>query len=76
MIVKKTDQVMQAWYATRIDFISFLVVSIAVILTVILAVATYLVNSVYLTDRKRLMTLHAQEYASKLASIGRLAAGV
>jgi signal transduction histidine kinase len=39
-------------------------------------VATYLVNSVYLTDRKRLMTLHAQEYASKLASIGRLAAGV
>ncbi len=76
MIVKKTDQVMQAWYATRIDFISFLVVSVAVILTVILAVATYLVNSVYLTDRKRLMTLHAQEYASKLASIGRLAAGV
>ena len=76
MIVKKTEQVMQAWYATRIDFISFLVVSIAVILTVILAVATYLVNSVYLTDRKRLMTLHAQEYASKLASIGRLAAGV
>jgi signal transduction histidine kinase len=76
MIVKRTDQVMQAWYATRLDFISFLVVSIAVILTVILAVATYLVNSVYLTDRKRLMTLHAQEYASKLASIGRLAAGV
>ena len=76
MIVKKTEQVMQAWYATRLDFISFLVVSIAVILTVILAVATYLVNSVYLTDRKRLMTLHAQEYAAKLASIGRLAAGV
>jgi signal transduction histidine kinase len=76
MIVKHTDQVMQGWYATRLDFISFLVVSIAIILTVILAVATYLVNSVYLTDRKRLMTLHAQEYASKLASIGRLAAGV
>lgn len=76
MIVKQTNQVMQAWYATRIDLISFLVVSIAVILTVILAVATYLVNSVYLTDRKRLMTLHAQEYAAKLASIGRLAAGV
>ena len=76
MIVKRTDQVMQAWYATRLDFISFLVVSVAIILTVILAVATYLVNSVYLTDRKRLMTLHAQEYASKLASIGRLAAGV
>jgi two-component system NtrC family sensor kinase len=76
MIVKQTEQVMQAWYKTRLDFIGFLVVSIAIILTVILAVATYLVNSVYLTDHKRLMTLHAQEYASKLASIGRLAAGV
>jgi signal transduction histidine kinase len=76
MIVKQTEQVMQAWYKTRLDFIGFLVVSVAVILTVILAVATYLVNSVYLTDHKRLMTLHAQEYASKLASIGRLAAGV
>ncbi|MGD8267110.1 MAG: ATP-binding protein [Desulfobacterales bacterium] len=76
LIVKKTEQVMQAWYATRFEFISFLVVSVAIILIVILAVATYLVNSVYLTDRKRLMTLHAQEYASKLASIGRLAAGV
>jgi signal transduction histidine kinase len=76
MIVKQTEQVMQAWYKTRLDLISFLVVSTIVILTVILAVATYLVNSVYLTDRKRLMTLHAKEYASKLASIGRLAAGV
>jgi len=76
MIVKRTNQVMQGWYATRLDFISFSVVSIAIILSVILAVATYLVNSVYLTDRKRLMTLHAQEYAAKLASIGRLAAGV
>jgi signal transduction histidine kinase len=76
MIVKQTEQVMQSWYKTRIDFISFLVISVAVILAVILAVGTYLVNSVYLTDRKRLMTLHQIEYASKLASIGRLAAGV
>lgn len=76
MIVKQTEQVMQAWYATRLELIGFMVVSVIVILTVILAVATYLVNSVYLTDRKRLMTLHAQEYAAKLASIGRLAAGV
>ena len=76
MIVKNTERVMQAWYATRLEFIGFLVVSVIVILTVIMAVATYLVNSVYLTDRKRLMTLHAQEYAAKLASIGRLAAGV
>ena len=61
LIVKKTEQVMQAWYATRFEFISFLVVSVAIILIVILAVATYLVNSVYLTDRKRLMTLHGSK---------------
>jgi two-component system NtrC family sensor kinase len=76
MIVKQTDLVMQSWYKTRIDLITFLLISIAIILTVILGVATYLVNSVYLTDRKRLTTLHQIEFAAKLASIGRLAAGV
>jgi two-component system, NtrC family, sensor kinase len=76
MIVKQTDQLMQAWYKTRIEFVGFLVISIVIILAVILGMSTYLVNSVYITDRKRLTNLHQIESAAKLASIGRLAAGV
>ena len=35
-----------------------------------------MVNSMYLLDQRRLSTLHEMEYSNKLASIGRLAAGV
>jgi signal transduction histidine kinase len=54
----------------------FLAASITIILVVILGVATYLVNKIYLADQKRLTTLHQVEYSNKMATIGRLAAGV
>ena len=38
--------------------------------------ATYLVNKAYVADQKRIMTLHQVEYTNKMASVGRLAAGV
>ena len=38
--------------------------------------ATYLVNKSYTADQKRIMTLHQVEYTNKMASVGRLAAGV
>ena len=43
---------------------------------VILGVATYLVNKIYLADQKRITMLHQVEYSNKMAAIGRLAAGV
>jgi signal transduction histidine kinase len=67
---------MKPWRETRIILIGFLVISITIILIVILGVSTYMVNSMYLVDQRRLTTLHQVEYANKLASIGRLAAGV
>jgi signal transduction histidine kinase len=76
MIVKHKKEMMQSWSETRLKLIGFLVFSITVILLVILGFSTYLVNNVYLADQRRLMVLHEMEYSNKLASIGRLAAGV
>jgi signal transduction histidine kinase len=45
-------------------------------MVVILGVTTYLVNNLHLADQRRVMSLHQVEYANKLASIGRLSAGV
>ncbi|MBW2345113.1 MAG: two-component sensor histidine kinase [Deltaproteobacteria bacterium] len=76
MVVKQKEELMKSWFKTRTELIVFLLISITIILFVILWVATYLVNRIYLADQKRLMTLHEVEYSNKLASIGRLAAGV
>jgi len=54
----------------------FLGVSVTVILLVILGAATYLVDRVYEGDMKRTSALHKIEHTNKMASIGRLAAGV
>jgi len=42
----------------------------------VVGICTYLVNSIYQADQKRLASLHQVEYANKMASIGRLSAGV
>ncbi len=76
IVVKRKDELMKPWRATRVKLIGFLVVSITVILLAILGFSTYMVNSMYLLDQRRLSTLHEMEYSNKLASIGRLAAGV
>jgi two-component system, NtrC family, sensor kinase len=76
MIVKDKADLMRAWYKTQRELVGFLAASIVSILLVILGVATYLVNKIYEADQKRIMTLHQVEYSNKMASIGRLAAGV
>ncbi len=76
MVVKQKEELMKPWYQTRMELIGFLVFSITVILMVIFHVTTYMVNNLYIADQKRLMGLHEVEYASKMASIGRLAAGI
>jgi two-component system, NtrC family, sensor kinase len=76
MIVKNKKELMRPWYTTRLQLMGFLAGSITVILAVILGVATYLVNRIYLADQKRITMLHQVEYANKMVTIGRLAAGV
>jgi len=76
MIVKHWDELMKPWYKTRKELFAFLAASITVVLLVILGVATYLVNKIHDADEKRVTTLHHMEYSERMASIGRLAAGV
>ncbi len=74
--IKKKTELMRAWNKTRERLISFLLISITAIVLVILSVATFLVNQIFEADHKRVMTLHQVEYANKMASLGRLSAGV
>ncbi len=76
MAVKKKTALMRPWNETRGKLIVFLVVSITVILLVILGVSTFLVNQIFEADQRRVATLHKVEYANKMASLGRLSAGV
>ncbi|MBF0377431.1 MAG: two-component sensor histidine kinase [Desulfamplus sp.] len=76
MIVKNKAQLMKAWYSTRSVLIIFLALSITIILGVILSMTTYLVNNLYTADKKRAMAMHRIGYDNKMATIGRLAAGV
>ena len=76
MIVKHKEELMTPWFRTRMELIGFLILSISGIVIVILGVATYLVGRIHLADQRRVAMLHSVEYASKMASIGRLAAGV
>ena len=54
----------------------FLGISVTLILIVVFAAATHLVNRIYEADLKRTSALHTIEHTNKMASIGRLAAGV
>ena len=76
MVVKQKQELMKAWDNTRKELIGFLAISVAFILFVILWGATYLVNRIFQSDQKLIASLHQVEYTNKMASIGRLAAGV
>jgi signal transduction histidine kinase len=76
MVVKQKKELMEPWLNTRMVLIWFLCISITIILIVTLSITTHLVNRIHLADTKRVMTLHQVEFTNRLASIGRLAAGV
>ena len=76
MVIKQKQFLMKSWYDTGTKILIFLIGSILIIVGVVIGISTYLVNSIYQADQKRVATLHQVEYANKMASIGRLSAGV
>ncbi|QCQ21731.1 ATP-binding protein [Desulfoglaeba alkanexedens] len=76
MIVKEKDELLKPWRQAQMKILMFLAISIGVILVVILGVCTFLVNKIFEADQRRVAALHRVEYENKMASIGRLAAGV
>jgi signal transduction histidine kinase len=76
VLVKQKDAMLGSLASMGNGIIGFFVVSVLYIVIVILYVATYLVNKIYEADLRRAATLHNVEHTNRMASIGRLAAGV
>ena len=76
IIAKEKNEMMKSWNKTRIEILIFLSVGILIVMVGVVGFATFFVNNIYIADQRRIKTLHQVEYANKLASIGRLAAGV
>jgi two-component system, NtrC family, sensor kinase len=76
MAAKSKSMLMHPLHKERRQIITYLVAGVLVILLVAVAVSTYLVSKIHHADRIRVAALHNVEYVNKMASIGRLAAGV
>ena len=76
VLLKEPGEVMAGWFTLKIELLLVLVVSVAVILIVSLRTAGLLVDRVKEVDQKREALYAEMEHTGKLASLGRLAAGV
>jgi two-component system NtrC family sensor kinase len=76
IVTKKTGEVMRAWFTLKSELLLIFMVSVAVILIVAMQTSRLLVDRIKEADQKREAAYHELEYTSKLASVGRLAAGV
>jgi signal transduction histidine kinase len=76
MNITRKNELMRPVYKINLLLVGFIAVSTTLILLVVMGVATRLVNEIYNADQQRVRTLREVEHSSKLASIGRLAAGV
>jgi len=74
--VKPAREAMGRWFSLRSEIIGFLVISAGLILGVILWGSGLLIRKMRDADERRVALYHHMEYSNKLASIGRLAAGV
>ncbi|MFP4476416.1 MAG: ATP-binding protein [Desulfatibacillaceae bacterium] len=76
MVVKPQEDVFGPWFALQSELLIFLVVSICAVLYVVFRVTGEIMNRIRQSDLKRQEMDHEMQYTNKLASIGRLAAGV
>ena len=76
MITEQKSVLMQPWLKTRVAIMVFLFFGIISILMAIYFAATHLVTQIFAADMRRTQTLREVEHSSRLASIGRLSAGV
>lgn len=76
VVLKRPEHVMSSWLHLRSDILWLLGASIVMIMTVVLWGSTYLVNRIREADSRRDKSLYDLAYTNKMASIGRMAAGV
>ncbi|MFC2173092.1 ATP-binding protein [Acidobacteriota bacterium] len=76
MKVETMPDLMRNWFALRSWIVGFFLGSIILIILLVMAIASILVSRIRDADRRHEKAIHKVEYAAKMASIGRLAAGV
>ncbi|MGD8562380.1 MAG: ATP-binding protein, partial [Desulfarculaceae bacterium] len=76
VVINQSRILLRKWDLLRINVLVMVGLSVAAILVVIWWGSATLVNRIYEADLRRVAVLHEVEYTNKLASIGRLAAGV
>jgi two-component system NtrC family sensor kinase len=76
LLIERAEDVLGGWFRLRAELLGFLAVSSIVILAVVLVASRKLVRRIQEADMARANLFHQMEYTNKLASLGRLAAGV
>lgn len=76
VVMKGPEELMENWVGLRRRLVGFLGGSIIVILLLIMGTSSYLVSRIRDADLRQAKALHHIQYTNKMASIGRLAAGV
>jgi two-component system NtrC family sensor kinase len=76
VLIKPRSEVLKSWYTVQSGIFMILVVSLVVVLAVAFKVSDVMVRRIEESDRRREMTYRTVEHTNKLASIGRLAAGI
>jgi len=76
VVLKRSEDVMASWLLFRSNILWLLGTSMVLIMAVTLWSSTILVSRIRDADRRHTKTLHAIAYNNKMASVGRMAAGV
>jgi two-component system, NtrC family, sensor kinase len=76
ILLTRSDDLMANWLVLRKKLLWFLAISVILIIIVVLSSSTYLTKRILRADLRQAEVLHNVQYTSKMASIGRLAAGV
>lgn len=64
------------WFSVSKRFVLLMIVSMVCVLLVAVGIVTFLTNRIYEADRRRVAVLHNIQYTNKMATMGRLSAGV
>ncbi len=76
LVTKEGEDFMSRLFEVRKNHLWFLSISIVIIIIVIFRSVTYMVEKIKIADLKQAKIMHNIQYTNKMASIGRLAAGV
>jgi len=76
VLVRQHSEVLKSWIAFRSEIFLVFTASVIVIWLVVFTLISVMVRRIEESDQERELAYHEMEYSNKLASIGRLAAGV